>query len=524
MKLIQSLIISIILLVAVPLSDMGSLQAQSSSQSKKKKKKSSSKKKKKKSSSKKKKKKSSSKKKKKKKKSKTDQATSNSSNAEAIESAPKSKKSVRSNSAAFADELYNLTGELQASNRELARATKYFYEEETKKKPVSIDSKPFFTTEDFEKESRLNPDNIYIQRQLGLHYESKGDYSSAKEVYLREVSRNPDNPDSHYFLGSLYANLGELQKAKYAFEEALYIDPNHQATIEAISMFMDTKQEEIFSNDLLRYSSKKAPDGPAKHIASIRESMAASNYIEALNLAEEAAEKYPTQTGFVHLIGENQLKLGRDEEAKRSFQRAIKLNPKDVQPHESLADLYFAQGKYVYAALSYSDAVYLDPENSDYRYMQGLSYFNAHEWGRTASSWEDLLHYRPNDPIVKTLLPQAYYILAVEFNRLGNPSMGRQSFKNALSVNNNHSSWLPGAMAVLGKYYREKTMYNESLVAFQEVLELTPNNADAYRGMGITYWEMDEKQLARASWERSLEIKPDNNESKGWLILSSQGS
>ena len=36
--------------------------------------------------------------------------------------------------------------------------------------------------------------------------------------------------------------------------------------------------------------------------------------------------------------------------------------------------------------------------------------------------------------------------------------------------------------------------------------------------------EMDEKQLARASWERSLEIKPDNNESKGWLILSSQGS
>ena len=25
-------------------------------------------------------------------------------------------------------------------------------------------------------------------------------------------------------------------------------------------------------------------------------------------------------------------------------------------------------------------------------------------------------------------------------------------------------------------------MYNESLVAYQEVLELTPNNADAYRG------------------------------------------
>ena len=107
-----------------------------------------------------------------------------------------------------------------------------------------MDSKPYFTTDDFEKESRLNPDNIYVQRQLGLHYESKGDYDSAKEVYLREVRKNPGNPDSHYFLGSLYANLGEMQKAKFSFEEALYLDPNHGATIEAISMFMGSKRRE----------------------------------------------------------------------------------------------------------------------------------------------------------------------------------------------------------------------------------------------------------------------------------------
>ena len=530
MKLLRLLILSIFLTGGFPLSDIASAYAESSEQQKKKRKKkkkrssnSSSSKKKKKPS----KKSSSKKKKKKKKKKKTSEksdTTQRGSKLETIESPNPPIKSNRPNSAEYADELFTLTGELEASNKELARATRYFNENDVKPIPVSTETKPFFTTDDFEKESRLNPDNIYVQRQLGLHYESKGDYDLAKEVYLREVRKNPENPDAHYFLGSLYANLGEMQKAKFSFEEALFIDPNHGATIEAISMFMGSAEEKEFSNDLIMYSSKKAPDGPAKHIANIREAMAGNNYVEALNLSEEASEKYPEQTGFVQLVGENQLKLGRVEEAKRSFQRAIKLDPKEVKPHISLADLYFEQGKYVYAALSYSDAVYLDPDNSDYRYMQGLSYFNAQEWGRTASSWEDLLNYRPNDPIVKSLLPQAYYIMAVEFNRVGNPSMGRQAFKNALSVNNNHSSWLPGAMSVLGKYYRQKNMFNESLVAYQEVLELTPNNADAYRGMGITYWEMDEKQLARASWERSLEIKPDNNESKGWLILSSQGS
>ena len=512
----------------LPISEKGFVRAESAEQQKKKKKKSSSgKKTKKKSSSKKKKKsKKGSKKKKssgKKKKSKKKKSKESSPTAQPIESASTINKKSRINSAAYADELFNLTVELQASNRELARATRFYYKEDPQKRMVSLDSKPFFSREDFEKESRLNPDNLYVQRQLGMHYEANGDYAAAKEVYLHEVRKNPGNPDAHFFLGSLYATLGEYQKSKNALEEALYLDPNHGATIEAMSMFVQTDQQKKLSRDILTLSSQRAPDGPAQRITIIREKMASGDYTEALNLSEEASEKFPTHTGFVQLIGENNLRLGRVEQAKKTFQRAVKLNSKDVQPHLSLADLYFEQGKYVYAALSFSDAVYLEPDNPDYRYMQGLSYFNAQEWGRTAAAWEDLLHYRPNDAVVRTLLPQAYYVLAVEYNRIGNPTMGRQAFKNALSVNNNTTSWLSGAMGVLGKFYREKTMYNESLVAYQEVLELSPNNADAYMGMGITYWKMNEKQLARASWEKSIEIKPDNNESRGWLILSSPG-
>jgi len=510
----------------LPISEGGFVRAESAEQQKKKKKKSKKKKKKKSSGQKKKKSTKGSKKKKssgKKKKSKKKKSKESSSTAEPIESASTINKKSRINSAAYADELFNLTVELQASNRELARATRYYYKEDPQKRMVSLDSKPFFSREDFEKESRLNPDNLYVQRQLGMYYEANGDYAAAKEVYLHEVRKNPGNPDAHFFLGSLYATLGEYQKSKNALEEALYLDPNHGATIEAMSMFVQTDQQKKLSRDILTLSSQRAPDGPAQRITIIREKMASGDYTEALNLSEEASEKFPTHTGFVQLIGENHLRLGRVEQAKKTFQRAVKLNSKDVQPHLSLADLYFEQGKYVYAALSFSDAVYLEPDNPDYRYMQGLSYFNAQEWGRTAAAWEDLLHYRPNDAVVRTLLPQAYYVLAVEYNRIGNPTMGRQAFKNALSVNNNTTSWLSGAMGVLGKFYREKTMYNESLVAYQEVLELSPKNADAYMGMGITYWKMNEKQLARASWEKSIEIKPDNNESRGWLILSSPG-
>ena len=435
-----------------------------------------------------------------------------------------SKKYPRINTAAYADELFNLTGELQSSNRDLARATRYLYDDSPKKRAININSKPFLSTADFEKEAKLNPENLYIQRQLGLHYENNGNWNKAKDIYLREISKRPQNPDAHFYLGSLYANMGEYLKARNAFEEALAIDPNHRATVDAMSLFVQTKDQRALSMEVLDISSKKAPDGPAQRLNLIRKYLVSGDFEEALLKAEDGNKKYPENVGFVQLKGEAYLKLGDKESAKQEFQRAIKLNPKELQPHVSLADLYFEQGKYVYSALSYSNAVYLTPENADYRYMQGLSYFNANEWGRAASAWEDLLHYRPNDAIVRNLLPQTYYVMAVEFNRIGNPTMGRQSFKNALSVNSNSASWLPGAMATLGKFYREKRMYKESLVAFQEVLELSPNDATAYTGIGITYWEMEEKQLARASWERSLQIKPENNDAKGWLILSVQGS
>ena len=134
MKFLTRLLICLILMGNLPISDSGFVHAESAEQQKKKKKKKKPSSKKKKKSSSKKKKKSSSKKKKKssskkKKKpsSKKKKKKSKESVAEPIESASTINNKPRINSAAYADELFNLTGELQASNRELARATRYYY-------------------------------------------------------------------------------------------------------------------------------------------------------------------------------------------------------------------------------------------------------------------------------------------------------------------------------------------------------------------------------------------------------------
>ncbi len=423
----------------------------------------------------------------------------------------------------LSNELYDMTESLTASSRRLARATSYLQPFD-RKKVIRIESRPVYSIEELEQAARKEPENIRLQRELALQYETQHDWEDAKDIYLRLIAKDPLNPDFHYYLGSLYASMGELVKARQAFEEALDIQPDHKATLDAMASFMGSRDKRQISEEVLLRSSLKDPQGPAQRLAIIRDKIQEGDYKAAIRLADEAIERYPDRSGYVYLKGVAYEESGETDKAKAAYQQAIKMDPKNREAHLALANLYYSQGKYIYAALAYSDAVYLDPMDIETRYMQGLCYFNAREWGRAAAAWEDLLHYDPNHPLARTLLPQTYYILAVEYNRSGKSVLGKTAFEKALSINPNTNAWLPGSLRTLGKYYREKGMYKESLAAFQETVELRPNDAAAYLEMGVTYWKMDERQLARGAWERSLELNPDNNEARGWLIISQQDS
>ena len=419
----------------------------------------------------------------------------------------------------LAGELYDLNNDLSDSRRRMGRAMKYLKPRQ-EKHLSKLASRPVYTTADFEQAADSAPHDLRMQRQLGLHYEVNGNWSKAKDVYLRQVARHYDNPDAHFFLGSLYQKLGDFQKAQQSYEEALDLDVNHKATLDAMAVHQKDSPAVEMSRQVLVRTAAKAPEGPAQQFAIIHEKINDGLFNDAIGMAEKAAEKYPDINGFIFLKAIAYNDLGEIDLAKATFQQSIKMDPKHKESHLGLGNLYYSMGKYVYAALSFGDVVYLDPQDLDARYMHGLSYFNAQEWGLAASVWEDLLHYQSQHPIVRNLLPQAYYILAVEYNRLGEPSAGRKSFEKALSVNSNSYAWLPGAFRTLGKYYQEKGMHKESLVSYQEALELRPNDSSAYTGMGVTYWKMNEHQLAKAAWNRSLQINPDANDAKGWLILS----
>ena len=419
----------------------------------------------------------------------------------------------------YANDIYNIAEGFEMSTRNLARATSILEEKQSKKVEfVNLQKTP--TTSELENAARLEPNDFRKQVDLARNYEANGRFNDSKEIYLKLAAQNPRNADAHFHLGSYYARFDQLTKARHAFDEALDVQPNHRATIEAMATIFGQNEKRTFSDDILAKSAQKDPTGPAQQISKIRKNLDEFNYEYAARLAQTGQDMFPKQGAFILLKGKAFEGMGDLEKAKASYQESIQSDPRHGESYIALGDLYSGQGKHLYAALTYSDAVRLDPSNEDIRYKQGLGYFKANEWGRAASAWEDLLYYDPKNQKVDLLLPQTYYILAVEYNRSGQSSLGQTAFRKAININRNSAAWLPGSMRTLGGFYREKGMYKESLAAYQEAIELRPTDSETYLGLGITYWKMKEEALAKAAWSKSMELDPTNNDARGWLMLS----
>ena len=419
----------------------------------------------------------------------------------------------------YANDIYNIAEGFEMSTRNLARATSILEEKQSKKVEfVNLQKTP--TTSELENAARLEPNDFRKQVDLARNYEANGRFNDSKEIYLKLAAQNPRNADAHFHLGSYYARFDQLTKARHAFDEALDVQPNHRATIEAMATIFGQNEKRTFSDDILAKSAQKDPTGPAQQISKIRKNLNEFNYEYAARLAQTGQDLFPKQGAFILLKGKAFEGMGDLEKAKASYQESIQNDPRHGESYIALGDLYSGQGKHLYAALTYSDAVRLDPSNEDIRYKQGLGYFKANEWGRAASAWEDLLYYDPKNQKVNLLLPQTYYILAVEYNRSGQSSLGQTAFRKAININRNSAAWLPGSMRTLGGFYREKGMYKESLAAYQEAIELRPADSETYLGLGITYWKMKEEALAKAAWSKSMELDPTNNDARGWLMLS----
>ncbi len=191
--------------------------------------------------------------------------------------------------------------------------------------------------QELEKAIRLRPNFWGNHSSLGLVLLEAGRYFEAVAALERVTKLQPDSAWGFLRLGVAYHSLGDLEKAKANYQEAIRVGPSWAAHSNlGTILYREKKYAEAAEN--YRKALDLQPRAPALHrnladtyLRLGRQELARDSFIEALELSREQLKVNPRDARTLGMVALLEAKLGRHIEASHHMRQAHDLAPKDGQ-------------------------------------------------------------------------------------------------------------------------------------------------------------------------------------------------
>lgn len=181
-----------------------------------------------------------------------------------------------------------------------------------------------------------NPDNFYL---LGLTYQDANKYEKAEKSYIRALELKPDNPDILLQLASLYDRKKEIEKALELFKKIISLQAKNALALNYVGYTYAEQGVNLEeAENLIRQALETDPKNGA-YIDSLGwVYFQKKDYEKARILLEEASQVLEDPVILDHL-GETYQLTGRLPEAKNTWEKALKLDPKNKTLRNKLKEI-----------------------------------------------------------------------------------------------------------------------------------------------------------------------------------------
>jgi Flp pilus assembly protein TadD len=208
----------------------------------------------------------------------------------------------------------------------------------------------------------------------GKQYFEKKSYELALQNFLDALELDKDNPDTHYYLGIVYARMGRFDWAvdylqKVFDSELAYINKIHTTMILGYLYTLQERYEEAL--ELFR---------------------------SIIDLGLESAQAYAA-------IGYIMDRKGQFKDAIMNLYRAVEIDPDNANAHNSLGYIYAESNLNLDEALKEcKKAVSLDRDNPAYLDSLGWVYYKLGEKSQARSYLKKALKKAPTNEEIKNHL------------------------------------------------------------------------------------------------------------------------
>lgn len=129
-----------------------------------------------------------------------------------------------------------------------------------------------------------------------------------------------------------------------------------------------------------------------------REAQTPATLEERIKLLEEQSKDKPDDKGLLLSLASYYSQAGKVEQARTTYERVVKLDPKDVSARQDLALLYYAQGKTGEAEQELKKALEIEPNNPDANFQYAKLLADKKEYQTAIVHMEKVLETQKEGP------------------------------------------------------------------------------------------------------------------------------
>jgi tetratricopeptide (TPR) repeat protein len=120
------------------------------------------------------------------------------------------------------------------------------------------------------------------------------------------------------------------------------------------------------------------------------------NYLDAIDYYEAALNKDSSNVVLMNKVGMSQLLLRRYKDARKNFDRAIKLQKNYANAYANLAVVYYQEGSYAKSIRNYDKAILLDNTQAVFYNNRAASLFAKKQFEKATADYNKALQLDPD--------------------------------------------------------------------------------------------------------------------------------
>lgn len=214
-----------------------------------------------------------------------------------------------------------------------------------------------------------NPESWVVNSILGDEYRAEGRLQRAVELYHRASELYPANATLPLNIGHIFLDLRRFEPAEAFLRRARDLDPQNALSLQLLAEVKALQSDvpaglELHQQVMEETSSE---DRPLAHFYYANYLLNFVGTESAIGELRSLLERDPGFTPALRLLGDQLSAVGKLEEARALYLRAVESNPEDAVAHNSLGLVLMRQGQYNEALDRFTRAAELAPDDPNIR-------------------------------------------------------------------------------------------------------------------------------------------------------------